>query len=144
MVFQLLYVSRATAAIGPDDLQAIIDASIRHNGPAGVTGMLLHAEGVFVQLLEGDAMVVRDTADRIRVDPRHEGFQVLLERDTEQRACPCWSMGVKALERTPDNQTLFDIRDQYVREGLPAGRDDLCAPLLRRFLKISAGERAFV
>ena len=49
---QLIYVSAASAEYGPAELDNILDASVRNNPRAGLTGMLLYAAGSFMQVLE--------------------------------------------------------------------------------------------
>lgn len=144
MVFQLLYASAAAPGVGPAEVDQIIADSIRHNGPVGITGMLLCADGAFVQLLEGDEEQVRQTVTRISPDPRHQGFHPLFERHEPTRACPCWSMGVQKLSRCYDNRTVFAIRDSILETGKPVRETETIAALLRRVLRISAGERVFL
>lgn len=52
-LFQLLYLSRATPAWTTDQLDALLAHAQRRNVQDGLTGLLLHGRGHFVQLLEG-------------------------------------------------------------------------------------------
>lgn len=98
-VFQLLYASGATRPLGVTDIDSILAASRRNNAALGVTGMLLHAEGSFIQVLEGDRRTVRVLADRISTDERHRNFMVLYEGEAESRAFSQWEMGFKTIDR---------------------------------------------
>ena len=58
-MLQLLYVSGASIHLGQADIQEILTASRRNNQRVGITGMLLWADGVFIQVLEGEPDTVR-------------------------------------------------------------------------------------
>jgi hypothetical protein len=97
-IYRMLYVSGATRPMSPADLDAILAASRRNNEALDVTGLLLWAEGAFIQVLEGEADVVKRLAARIRNDNRHRNFMVLVEQESAERAFGRWSMGFKRLE----------------------------------------------
>lgn len=64
-----------------------------HNTTAGVSGMLLHLDGSFLQVLEGDAKVVHALFARIGGDLRHNKVVLLLQHDIATPNFPDWSMG---------------------------------------------------
>jgi hypothetical protein len=68
---QLLYVSNAARDIAPRALDAILSASRANNVLLGITGLLLHIDGGFLQILEGDERAVRELYARIAADRRH-------------------------------------------------------------------------
>lgn len=53
-----------------------------------VTGVTLFNEDGFVHLLKGASDAVRATLERIVVDPRHEGLDILFDRSDTDRRCP--------------------------------------------------------
>jgi hypothetical protein len=78
-------------------LADILQSAARHNQRDGITGMLLYAEGNFLQVLEGDSVAVQATFARIAKDPRHSNITVLLQEALAQRHFAQWSMGYKQL-----------------------------------------------
>lgn len=108
-MFQLVYLSSATAPFSKEDLAALLEKSRTNNRPQWITGMLLHHDGSFLQVLEGDEAAVRALAARIAKDPRHEKFVVLHEEQITQRMFPDWSMGFRDLDAAsaPDGFTPF-------------------------------------
>ena len=92
-MFQIVYASRATGDRTGRDLAAILDVSRRRNTASGITGALLHADGVFVQVLEGREAVVRDLFDTIARDPRHDEVRKLLAQPVTEPAFRDWAMG---------------------------------------------------
>jgi len=97
-VYQLLYVSGASGAVTDDDIEQILATSRGNNAARGVTGMLLYAEGAFIQVLEGEEATIKALARRISHDRRHRNFMVLCEQRAETRAFADWQMGFKRLD----------------------------------------------
>lgn len=96
-LIQLIYASSATREFTTEDLTDLLETSRRNNTAAGITGMLLHKDGNFMQVIEGPKPAVEALHDRIAVDPRHTGIQVLLQSVIRQRDFSDWSMGFKDL-----------------------------------------------
>ena len=109
-MLQLLYVSGASIHLGQADIQEILTASRRNNQRVGITGMLLWADGVFIQVLEGEPDTVRTLYRRIQADDRHRNLMLVLEQVADKRVFTQWSMGFKQLnsEMAADKK-LFEI-----------------------------------
>ena len=78
------------------DLQldkANVLAALGRNQELDITGLLLHREGSFFQVLEGEEDAVRQVFDKIQRDPRHERIKVLFEGPIEAREFADWRMG---------------------------------------------------
>lgn len=109
-MLQMLYVSGASPNMSDAMIQDILAVSRNKNQRAGITGMLLWADGVFIQVLEGEPDVVRTLYRRIQADDRHRNLMLVLEQQAEKRVFTQWSMGFKKLdaENAADNK-LFQI-----------------------------------
>jgi Sensors of blue-light using FAD len=97
MLVRLLYASRTAA--GEADFAAILRASRAHNAPRGITGLLCHSDGVFVQVLEGGREAVNALYNLIVADPRHRDVILLAYEEVQQRRFAGWSMGQVSLPR---------------------------------------------
>jgi Sensors of blue-light using FAD len=97
MLVRLLYASRTSA--NEVDFAAILRASRAHNAQRGVTGLLCHSEGVFVQVLEGGREAVNALYNLIVGDPRHRDVILLAYEEIQQRRFAGWSMGQVSLPR---------------------------------------------
>lgn len=95
-LMQLIYLSDL-AATSELVLASIVASAVRNNQKNDVTGMLLYADGNFLQVIEGEAEQVQATFQRISRDPRHRNVTVLLEEPLTQRQFAHWSMGYKQL-----------------------------------------------
>jgi hypothetical protein len=109
-VFQVFYVSRATAAVDNAQIQSLLQASRRQNARLDVTGCLLFSGHCFAQVLEGAQPVVSALARSIAADARHVGVRVLAEEKRDEREYANWSMGyLYDLNLEDDLETLLMI-----------------------------------
>jgi Sensors of blue-light using FAD len=75
-----------------DDLQQLLDHARRSNAAKGITGALVYAEGIFLQILEGDKVLLQDLMAKIRRDVRHESVFVLREGEVPTAIFGSWKM----------------------------------------------------
>lgn len=95
-LLSVVYSSVATVPFDEPDLAALLAVSRSNNEPRGVTGLLIHRDGQFMQVLEGPAPAVRRVLATIGADPRHSGVWVLDEEPIERRRFGSWAMGYRA------------------------------------------------
>ncbi len=89
---QLVYVSNAKFGLEDRDMESILAASRRNNKALGVTGLLIYADGVFIQVLEGTEEAVGRLYDKIAEDVRHDNVAVISDQICEERTFPRWAM----------------------------------------------------
>ena len=99
MLVRLLYASRATEAVTPELLSAILRRSRQHNPAQGITGVLCCSGDVFLQVLEGGRPAVNRLYARIVADPRHRDPELLAYESIIERRFAGWSMGQVQLSR---------------------------------------------
>jgi hypothetical protein len=142
-MFQLMYVSMASWKMETDDLSSILDVSRINNRQLGVTGLLLHLDRGFLQVLEGPEEAVLDIYGRIERDHRHSGLRILFQRDVPERLFGDWSMGfdhwTKGASRTAG---VFEITEDAIQNIIPPEKAVEVAVLLKNFYKVNAGNCA--
>jgi len=109
---RLFYRSRQTPAVAADldfEVQRIIGAAIGRNRTVGLTGLLLTAQGNFIQALEGNVDAVRATYARISMDPRHHDLQIISQGPAEKRLFGEWNMCARSL--APSDKAILDVLD---------------------------------
>lgn len=89
----LIYISSAVKLFSDDDLIALLNKSRKNNSQLGITGILLYKDGTFLQVLEGEAAVVRKLYDIIQSDSEHQGATIIEEGELHERQFRDWSMG---------------------------------------------------
>jgi Sensors of blue-light using FAD len=90
--YQIIYSSEAATPMQTEDLQEILDHARRRNAASGITGALIYAEGIFLQILEGDKLLLQDLMAKIQQDVRHERVSVLRESEVPMAAFSSWKM----------------------------------------------------
>lgn len=100
-LIQIIYTSTATHVMSDADLDSIIASATRHNADNGITGMLLYADGQFMQMLEGEEHEVDATFARVAADPRHRDVTVTERSTIDTRSFANWSMGLRRLPEMP-------------------------------------------
>lgn len=98
MLFHLGYVSTQSRPMQAQDLLRLLETAREHNSRVGVTGLLLHREDSFVQVLEGEEEAVRGVYAKIQRDRRHERVKILFEGPIESREFSDWRMGFVELD----------------------------------------------
>jgi hypothetical protein len=76
-----------------EKLTEILAISRKKNLENNITGMLLYAEGTFIQVLEGAEQDVLSTYQTITRDLRHKNLIKLVSAPIAKRVFPEWSMG---------------------------------------------------
>ena len=79
----------------------ILNSSIRNNREQGVTGLLMHGCGMFLQVLEGCDEQVFKLYVRLLDDPRHTDCRVMLVTQIDKRSFPEWAMVTLKLMTAP-------------------------------------------
>ena len=109
-ILRIVYSSRATQGFDSESLLRLLETARENNLRANVSGILLYAEGTFLQVLEGDSEVVESLYDKIEEDRRHHDTRVLLRVEDDVRAFGDWTMGfVKATKEL--RQSMAGLND---------------------------------
>lgn len=98
MLYHLGYVSTQTRPLSGDDLVTLLRQARARNQANGVTGLLLHREDSFFQVLEGKQEQVMQIFSSIERDPRHHRVEVLFQGPTATREFDDWRMGFIELD----------------------------------------------
>jgi len=125
-LYRLIYRSSAAAPMTDDSLLSLLEFARKNNAQKGISGILLHGYGFFIQLLEGDSDLVRDLYyNHICLDARHQNLKVLHEGEASYRLYEKWAMAFR-----PFDPNRFLIQPAYVDPDQPSvyGRD-LLSPL---------------
>ena len=137
-MIQLIYTSAALKLMDDEELDSILLDARAGNAKAGVTGMLLYAEGTFFQVLEGDGPVVRALFERISADTRHRGVIKLVEREISERTFSEWSMGFRRYDKLSDlPPAFFDLSARKLNDAVPAKASIEVVALLKAFAQTS-------
>ena len=119
-LYHIGYVSTQRRPMTPDELLHLLENARAYNEARGITGVLLHRDKSFFQVLEGTESDVRAIFSRVTADSRHERVEVLFDEPVDEREFADWRMGFLELDGVDVTQlegvSDFLIRDQDPRE----------------------------
>src|ERR1700722_18992034 len=137
LMIHLIYASVATQKFHTSQLTDLLQQARETNKRVGLSGILLHADGSFFQVLEGAPAVIDELYQKLVVDKRHAQLTVIIREPIARRSFGNWSMGFSrvSLEELSKMEGLND----FFRSGscflqLDAGRT-------RKLLAAFAGGR---
>jgi hypothetical protein len=113
---RIVYLSEAAKLLSHSKLQAMVDEYSKRNHAQGISGLLLHSGGNFMQVLEGEEMVISTLYAKIAKDPRHKNVRTLLHRATDRRLFEDWGMQlanpgqVQSMDTAALNRALIRLR----------------------------------
>ena len=114
-MLRITYISTESHKLTSEDLLAILGKCNENNPRLGITGMLIYGNGTFIQSIEGDEEVVKNTISKISADARHKDFKVLSEENTEKRLYDEFNMGFERL--TEDSlSTITSLKSLSLRQ----------------------------
>ncbi len=96
-LFAIIYLSTAARALFPDELEHLRQRAEVRNLQEAVTGVLLYADGAFMQYLEGPAAGLSRVYGRIKADALHYGMIDLLREPIAAREFASWSMALRVV-----------------------------------------------
>jgi len=143
---QIVYVSTATVPVSEADLERLLQRWAQNNVRDGITGLLLYAEsdGRFMQVIEGEEVVLRTLFALIEQDYRHRDLLKLADGPIARRHFTSWLMGFNV-----HSTAVFAQIPGYVEPGsaafqqaLATTSDALIRTLLDTFLARHAPGRA--
>jgi hypothetical protein len=132
-VICIAYLSTAARPPDADELEAILAVSRRNNARQGVTGLLCHHDGSFLQFLEGDEASVEAVYARIAEDVRHHSLLRLYRRPISERLFPHWSIAIVRPEAMGAEHGRFCQGLREVEVGASEDHLQAIVPVLTSF-----------
>lgn len=138
MLRQIAYISVAELDDFTAEIDGILETSRVRNKADGLTGVLLFAHGVFLQILEGEAKSLRALMQRISHDSRHSGVTTLLDREIADRQFAEWNMGwYRVPHDHPAAEEIRKLGDPKAHQGSPRVNDDPVTMVIDSFFEMN-------
>jgi hypothetical protein len=102
-LYCLVYESFANQEMSDNDLKELLAIARLKNAELNITGMLLFKNGFFMQALEGEEEVIKESLSKIIKDPRHRDILVIYNKQIEERRFPDWQMGFNKIDDSSAN-----------------------------------------
>jgi len=126
----VVYVSAASQEMNPVGLYGLLTKARESNHNNQITGVLLYAEGTFVQVLEGPHDKVNAVLKRIEKDSRHQNMLFLYRAPIATRGFPEWRMGFQKADSSFDG--VFSLTREAIDSGSSEAGEEIFT-LLRGF-----------
>lgn len=120
-MYFLIYRSEVAVPMTDETLKVILTKARNRNQSLNITGMLLHFDNKFLQLLEGDEEQVKKLYADICNDVRHKNVVLLKDGEATERLFPEWTMSFRIIS---DQELINEpaYKDIY-KPGSPGAHD---------------------
>lgn len=106
---RIIYTSKAREAFSKRNLLDLLHESRAYNSIDDITGVLMHKDGYFLQVIEGEPAAVLNLYNRILNDSRHSDVKLIKDSTVSSRLFSNWSMGCADFDE-PELSMLPGIR----------------------------------
>lgn len=111
-LWHLLYVSRESYEMEAADMLKLLFDARDHNRRAGISGLLLHHDHHFMQILEGPRGEIESLFSRIAEDPRHCEVTVESSGPLTKRLFADWTMGFADIPTLHGRSALANVESE--------------------------------
>ena len=98
MIYSLCYISTKRTGLLKSEINSIIETSKKRNEAKGISGILIEYKNHFIQHIEGDAVVIYELFEKIKLDSRHENVHLFQYSPLENRLFDDWNMAHRNLD----------------------------------------------
>ena len=111
-MYCLVYISSPTREMSDHEVHDLWRRAKINNDRDGITRILIHDRGRYLQYLEGDEAKVEATFARISMDPKHRAIIRVHGGTTSRRQFPGWALASKS---NPGDRSLRDSVERLVQ-----------------------------
>lgn len=90
---RIVYTSKACKDFNKRDLLDLLHDSRAYNTLDNISGVLVHKDGYFLQIIEGELNKMTELLERLVKDSRHTDFKILNDSIVKNRLFSNWAMG---------------------------------------------------
>ena len=98
----IIYVSHTTRQMSAEELVSLQQQARAFNRSAGISGCLVHKDGFFMQMIEGERAALFSLLEKIKADPRHRDLRIVVEGPARRRVFSDSGMVLRDLAQDPD------------------------------------------
>lgn len=110
MLIYVVYSSLSTRPLAEQAKHDMVERSKRKNSRHGITSVLLHRQGAFLQGIEGEEADVQALYANLCQDPRHDHLRLLVHVPVTRRLFASQSMSFNEV-----GPTDFDFKDDHLK-----------------------------
>ncbi len=120
------YISRASESLSEADIIALLKLSTLTNNQNGITGILIHSCGNFLQVLEGQEDALIAVYEKIKVDERHDTVFEIYNCSSEYHVFNNYNARFSLLDSKTD---LIALKNYLRRSGYSGDHNEMIQKL---------------
>lgn len=132
-MYRIIYLSSAIDSVDETELKNLLVKSRENNKLNDISGILLHIDGDFIQVLEGNKEIITNLYNKIATDKRHKGIITVVKGEVERRQFNDWSMGYKSTNYYEINK--IEGLKEFDRVALFSNNEKIALTFLSVFLQ---------
>ena len=113
-MYKIIYRSTANPNLTSEDISNILNTARDFNKKHRITGCLIYYNHKFIQILEGEKIIVEELFSKIKMDKRHFDVELLVDIFRKERIFTNWSMAYLNL----DSEDMNDKEHQSFKTNL--------------------------
>ena len=134
-MYRIIYLSSATTKFTSTEIISLLNSSRQRNELNQITGLLLYADGNFLQIIEGEKKAVLKLYSKISIDKRHKNIIKVFDGKVNSRIYPKWSMGFNRIDKEIC-KTSVNI-ETFTKDFKDNPEDAIASVFIETFLKSS-------
>lgn len=111
-MYTICYVSSARVGITQEELTKLFGITEENNSAHNITGILLYESGKFLQVLEGNEVVLKNLFEKIEADSRHNNIFVILNQKCKRKIFEKYASRFSIVKSKEELQTIETYLDQ--------------------------------
>lgn len=115
-IHSITYTSVASYPLSKADIEHLLSSARRRNLEEHITGVLLYAEGRFMQYLEGPQAGLEVVMTHIKASPLHHHLDIHGMQAIESREYEAWSMAYVTPEEPGLSPSLSSDMTQFLNQ----------------------------
>ncbi len=133
MIHTICYFSSATKSLHENDLKSLLNNSKEKNQKNNISGILVYADGNFMQVLEGEETVVNSLYEKILNDQRHYNIIKVIGITYNDRIFEDYNYGFTVI----DNKLSVEKLNKYLSwlHNHPSNEINKFVTLMQQFTK---------
>lgn len=141
-MLRIIYLSSSVEYLNSEEIKSLLSRCREKNIENDITGLLLYADGDFLQVIEGPKVAMLDLFESIKKDSRHKGIVTIANNEIDKRHFPKWNMGFY----NSDYEELRKIKgyENISRETLSKISDKMALAFIDSFIASHQSKFVFV
>ena len=112
---RLIYTSQAVKDFSKSELLDLLHDARAYNTIDNICGVLMHRNGHFLQVLEGESDPIENLLGRLQKDTRHKNLKIIHDSSVDSLLFSNWAMGSADLE-APELSLIPGLRTDLSNE----------------------------